>query len=92
MGIYCILMFEATTNEGILYVKGLSQHPWIDRSHVVPMNPNLAHLHVGGPLTLYFRRRGPHMLRKVAQSGGCGAIRLEDSWIAKEDRYGDSQE
>jgi hypothetical protein len=55
------------------------------------MYPNLAHLHVGGPLTLYFRRRSPHMLGEVAQAGGRGTVRLEDSRIAEEDRYHDGQ-
>jgi hypothetical protein len=87
-----ILCVKASIDEHFLDVHSFAQDWQIDCPHIVPMHPNLAHYYIGRPLALHLGRRCPDMFREVAQPRGGGAIGLEDSLVAEQDRDGDGQD
>lgn len=83
---------EAAVDQGFLDLQGLAQHGQLDGVHVVAMDPDLAHYHVGRALPLDLGGRGPDMLGQVAQAGGGGTVGLEDGLVAEENGDGDGQD
>lgn len=73
-------------------VQCFAQHALVECTHVVAMHPHLAHDDIGTVVAFDFRRRGPDMLRKVAQARSGRAIGLEDGWVAEEYRDTDGQD
>lgn len=85
-------MTKAAANKSVLHVHGFAQDRQFYRLHVVAMQPDLAHDHVGGAVAVNLRRRGPDMLGQIAQRGGGGTIGLKHSLVAEQHGDGDGQD
>lgn len=66
-------------------MQSLAQHGQFDGLHIVAMDPDLAHNHIGDALSLNLGGGSPDMLGQIAEAGSGGTVRLEDSLVAEED-------
>jgi len=82
------ILVEAVAYEGVLDMQSLAEHGQVDGVHIMAMDPDLAHSHVCGPVSVDLGGGGPDMFGEVAQSGGGGTIGL----VAEQDGDDDGEE
>jgi hypothetical protein len=83
---------KAAVYEDLLDMHGFAQDGQGNGVHVVAVDPGLAHDYIGGLVALNLGGRCPDMLGEVAQPRSGGAVGLEDSLVAEQDRDGDGQD